>query len=214
MTYWGYGVVGSILLGIPLIFVTPGSAPAILAVFLCVGYAILVNVGIWRAAGKYQGLRIWSFLAKAAIVAPLIGIGAAILIPAIASGNHAKDYRPADNQKAEEVYIAPSEIESAPAATLAPASPVPPSISSTAPSFAKPSQPYVSERDQYNIQVQADMKRIVDRAAADYPYLNTPAGSAVMERIIERRDLLIKEGVYPSIAMTRAVNAFAPAYAP
>ena len=75
-------------------------------------------------------------------------------------------------------------------------------------------RPVNGERSQYEMQAQADLKRIAERAVADYPYLNTPAGAPVMERIIERRDRLIQQGVYPSIALTQAVNAFAAAYAP
>lgn len=95
VTYWGYGVVGSVLLGIPLAFVTPGSVLAIFAAFSCIGYALLVNFGVWRAAGKYQGPKIWSFLARAAIVLALafvvIGIGAAILIPRNINSNHVEN---------------------------------------------------------------------------------------------------------------------------
>lgn len=43
---------------------------------------------------------------------------------------------------------------------------------------------------------------------------STPAGQEVLSKIIKRRDVLIEQGDYPSIALTRAINDFAPAYAP
>lgn len=66
----------------------------------------------------------------------------------------------------------------------------------------------------FSAQEQADVNAMVARAAADYPYLNTPAGAPVLAKIIARRDELIQQGVYPSIAITQAVNAFAPGNAP
>ncbi len=63
-------------------------------------------------------------------------------------------------------------------------------------------------------QVNADVQAIADRAIRDYPYLNTPEGQRVLDLITAKRDVYIRQGVYPSIALTRAVNDFAPAYAP
>jgi hypothetical protein len=102
VTYWGYGAVGGALFGIPLALVSPGSTPAIIAVLSFTVYCVLVNVGIWRAAGKYQGPKIWAFLPKAGIVllpiTAVIGIAAAILIPSISNGDHAQDETPAVTQ--------------------------------------------------------------------------------------------------------------------
>ncbi len=72
-----------------------------------------------------------------------------------------------------------------------------------------------SEHDRtYRAKVEADLKEVSQRALSDYPYLNTSAGKEVLDKIVRRRDELIKNGIYPSIALTRAVNDFAPAYAP
>ena len=62
--------------------------------------------------------------------------------------------------------------------------------------------------------VSADVQNIAERAMKDYPFLNTPAGAEVLAKITARRDALIAQGMYPSIALTQAVNAFAPAYSP
>ena len=84
-TFWGYGVVGSTLLGIPLAFVAPGSIQAVIAVVGFCFYLVLINTGTWKAAGKYTGPKIWKVMPRAAIVltlvAFLIGILATLLIP-------------------------------------------------------------------------------------------------------------------------------------
>lgn len=106
------------------------------------------------------------------------------------------------------------KLEPVSPAAVSPAKPIPPPRLTAKSNSTGVDSAVNSERQQYATQVQVDVKKISDRAAADYPYLTTPAGAAVMERIVERRDLLIEQGVYPSIALTRAVNAFAAAYAP
>lgn len=63
-------------------------------------------------------------------------------------------------------------------------------------------------------QVNSDLQAIANRAIRDYPYLDTPEGQRVLDLITAKRDVYIRQGVYPSIALTRAVNDFAPAYAP
>ena len=65
-----------------------------------------------------------------------------------------------------------------------------------------------------NKQVQADLDAIAQRAVRDYPYLDTPAGQEVLDKIVKKRDEFIQQGQYPSVALTNAVNAFAPANAP
>lgn len=85
VTYWIYGVVGSALFGIPFRFVKPGSPVAIITVILFSAYFIWVSVGIWRAANKYQGPKIWTLFTKVFVALPVaaavIGVPAAILIP-------------------------------------------------------------------------------------------------------------------------------------
>ena len=66
----------------------------------------------------------------------------------------------------------------------------------------------------FSAEVQADLNFIAARAISDYPYLGTPDGQVVMDLIVRRRNQLIQQGVYPSIALTQAVNAYAPANAP
>ena len=78
-TYWGWGMLGGLLWGIPLSTVTPGSAVAVLALLVFVAYFVVVNTGIWRAASQYQGLAVWAGLAKVAAVIGFVTIAAVVL---------------------------------------------------------------------------------------------------------------------------------------
>ncbi len=55
------------------------------------------------------------------------------------------------------------------------------------------------------------MKVVLARAIRDYPYLDTPAGRPVLEQIMARRDELVSQGMYPSIALVNAINDHVPA---
>lgn len=61
--------------------------------------------------------------------------------------------------------------------------------------------------------VLSDLNQAAQRIVADYPFLDTPRGAEVLEKIIARRDELIEGGTYPALALQRAANAIAPAYA-
>lgn len=86
-TYWLWGVLSGIPWGLVLSLVTPGSTLAILGLLALVAYYVIVNVGIWRAASQYQGIKAWAILAKVAVaITPaslVIGTLAAIIIPAV-----------------------------------------------------------------------------------------------------------------------------------
>lgn len=86
-TYWGWGVLGSLLWGVALSLVKPGSAIAMLAVLVFFAYIMAVHVGIWRAASQYEGARVWAGLAKAAVILTpaclVLGVLAAVIIPAM-----------------------------------------------------------------------------------------------------------------------------------
>jgi len=73
-TYWIYGVIVGFILGVPFRFIT--SIAAIYVYFaLVTGYQMAVFPGIWHSADEYKGPKIWSVLAKLAVV-----IGMLILI--------------------------------------------------------------------------------------------------------------------------------------
>jgi len=103
--------------------------------------------------------------------------------------------------------------------------PVSPSPKPTAPAplrvsppakLLKPSFAEIRRTDQDPLpgsQVIADLNFVADRAFRDFPFLNTASGDVIVERIIADRDQLIRSGVYPAIALTRAINSWAPAHA-
>lgn len=85
-TYWLYGVVAGFAWGVPFATVTPGSYLAMAVGALFVVYFIVLNVGIWRAASRYEGPKVWGILAKAAVAAfpalLVVGTLLAIVVPA------------------------------------------------------------------------------------------------------------------------------------
>ncbi len=82
VTYWLYGVLGSLLLRIPLLIweeyppTSPVLAGVVLAYFvMIVVYTVFIAVAIWRAATKYKGSSWWwSGLAKIAVVAGVVSM--------------------------------------------------------------------------------------------------------------------------------------------
>lgn len=91
VAYWVYGWL--LPLGLALVFVilgvtlVPGSVPARLFVLVVGCYTLLWGTGTWRAASKYQGLKLWAFLAKAHIVAPLVLLAFAFATLAVVRTN-------------------------------------------------------------------------------------------------------------------------------
>lgn len=83
-TYWLYGMAASFVWGIALSMVTPGSLAAQITVGLLVVYSVIVNVGIWRSASRYEGPKVWAVLAKMAVAAIpalfIVGMIAAVSI--------------------------------------------------------------------------------------------------------------------------------------
>jgi hypothetical protein len=89
----------------------------------------------------------------------------------------------------------------------------PPPVRGSPPTIqVSPSRPAGLERT-FTKQEQADLDRVLQRAFSDFPFLATPEGRPVLDKIIARRNALMLLGAYPSIALTQAVNEDAPAYA-
>lgn len=63
-------------------------------------------------------------------------------------------------------------------------------------------------------QAQSALKVESDRAIADYPYLDTPAGADALELILLSRDRKAAAGIPIAQALRDAVNAIAPRFAP
>ncbi|MCU0924722.1 MAG: hypothetical protein MUF44_01425 [Hydrogenophaga sp.] len=91
VAYWVYGWL--LPMGLALVFVilgitlVPGSVPAQLFVLVVGCYTVFWGIGTWRTASKYQGLKLWAFLAKAHIVAPLVLLAFAFATLAVVRTN-------------------------------------------------------------------------------------------------------------------------------
>ncbi len=81
-TYWLWGVLVNIVLSFVI-----GMAPLInqtLAIIIsafAVIYAIFISVAIWKSATRYEGKSLWKYLAKIAVILPLIGIIVSLILP-------------------------------------------------------------------------------------------------------------------------------------
>lgn len=97
VTYWVFGVIGNIALGIPLNLMNPDGNQILFYSFLALVfiYSIVVAVGIWRSAIKYQGLSLWKYLAQLIAILSFISVAATsiLLIPALGNGNNRIDYQ-------------------------------------------------------------------------------------------------------------------------
>lgn len=97
ITYWVFGVVGNLSLSIPLNLISLETNPILFYSLLTLVfvYSILVSVGIWRSASKYQGLSLWKYLAKFIAILSFVSIGASsiYLIPTINVGYDKIDYQ-------------------------------------------------------------------------------------------------------------------------
>lgn len=72
-TYWLYGVVAGIVINL-VIQVVPSIGAIAVVLALATVYQVMVLVGIWRAANRYQGRKVWAILAKIATVLGWMGV--------------------------------------------------------------------------------------------------------------------------------------------
>ncbi len=77
-TYWVYGVLVGVVVNIITNVVTSIGGLVIL-ILAYTAYQIPVIMGIWRAANKYQGPKIWAILAKIAVVLGAIMLAVGLL---------------------------------------------------------------------------------------------------------------------------------------
>lgn len=81
VAYWGFGVVGKVILVAAGQAINPSSTMERFLVVAClVAYSICVSVGIWRAADRYIGERTWVYLAKLAVMANIASTIRTILL--------------------------------------------------------------------------------------------------------------------------------------
>ena len=73
-TYWLYGTLAGLVLGLVLggvIAITQSALVALLSLLLLWAYQAFITIAIWNAAKKYPGSKVWAILAR---VATVIGV--------------------------------------------------------------------------------------------------------------------------------------------
>ena len=79
-SYWIFGIVYSLVVGLVIaIFVIGLGMPDRTVNVLAFPWLIYIAVGVWRSSDKYKGPKIWSILAKIAVVLSVIQNVAGIL---------------------------------------------------------------------------------------------------------------------------------------
>jgi hypothetical protein len=81
--YWLLGVIGGGLLSLPIVIFAEALERPKIAAILFVAYLIYivpVLVGIWNAAGKYKGRKLWAVLARVAVVIGALKILTVLLV--------------------------------------------------------------------------------------------------------------------------------------
>lgn len=76
ITYWVYGVLGGVVWAVAILALDlkkDSSTANLVIVFMAI-YYFYVYVGIWRAASKYRGNRLWEILAKFVVVITVLPI--------------------------------------------------------------------------------------------------------------------------------------------
>lgn len=88
-TYWGYGILGSVIWGLVLSVLPQGEPITIAAVLVFCAYLMAVNICVWRAASRCEGASTWAALAKvmAAVAIAIIVTVLAMVVAAIQRGD-------------------------------------------------------------------------------------------------------------------------------
>lgn len=69
ITYWLWGVVGTMVVSFVLGFIAGLlGLPMVLVMVLVLAYWAPVAMGIWKSSDAYKGNQIWAILAKVAVV--------------------------------------------------------------------------------------------------------------------------------------------------
>lgn len=73
-TYWLFGFLPAIGINLLSNFVVTSVAGLFLLTLVYGAYDILVILGVWRAAKKYEGPKLWAYMAKAFMILGVIGL--------------------------------------------------------------------------------------------------------------------------------------------
>lgn len=168
--------------------------------------AVLIGVALFYWVRKHKSTAIATLVSCLAVVAVVVAVGVyasnqstEVQLPSVATTP-----APLPAVTAEPAAFIPAQPESHDLPTPAYAPPATP---------IQPSKEEVEEarkRDQYAAKASAELKERAARAVADFPYLETPEGAETLQKILDYRDEQIRGGTYPALALTRAVNKYAP----
>ncbi len=81
-TYWVYGFLVNLLFSFVITLSMKTGSKALLLLFFSLGsiWSIIVMIGIWNVAKKYTGSKLWSFLARVAVILGMLSIVFQILV--------------------------------------------------------------------------------------------------------------------------------------
>ena len=80
-TFWlGYFVAPNVLFLLIYWTTTPGSTLAIAFVAAWFVYVVAASVAVWRSAGKANGFKLWSWLARGLVVMPVLGVFVTLVV--------------------------------------------------------------------------------------------------------------------------------------
>ena len=74
VTYWVWGVIGSLLVALAITPMPIGIrfSMRLFLALLMLAYYVLIFVAVWRSAGRYPGRRIWAKLARGVLLMGLV----------------------------------------------------------------------------------------------------------------------------------------------
>jgi len=73
-TYWLFGFLPAVVVNLLSNYAFTSVAGLFLLTLVYGAYDILVIMGVWRAAKKYEGPRLWAYMAKGFMVLGAIGL--------------------------------------------------------------------------------------------------------------------------------------------
>jgi hypothetical protein len=81
MTYWVYGVLGGFVWGVGILALKPDPEGDLIKLIWLIFtlYYFVIYVGTWKAANKYVGRKVWSILAKFAIIIVVLPVAIHLL---------------------------------------------------------------------------------------------------------------------------------------
>lgn len=81
-TYWLFGALVGFLWSFPVAILqfTGHSTFSNVLLFVHLGYSYIVMAGVWSAANRYDGLKLWAILAKISVVLGVLSTGVALTL--------------------------------------------------------------------------------------------------------------------------------------